>query len=170
MKTLYLHGYQSYPIPQKIEIMEYAGLEVIAPEIDFDAGETVYHFLKQIILEEDIEFLIGSSLGGFLAYWLAEELGLPCLLFNPAMNYSDTLMDYIPEFEQRFCPARFVVIGAIDETVNPKENIRFFNSIDDGESFQRMIICQWLEHQIDFDTFDEMVHWALRSYRNHLSQ
>jgi uncharacterized protein len=168
VKALYIHGYKSYPIPQKIEMMENAGLQVTAPEIDFDEGESVYPFLKEIILEEEIDFLVGSSLGGFSAYWLAEELGLPCLLFNPAMSYSDKLEEYIPEFEERLCPARFVVIGALDETVNPKENIRFFNSIDDGECFQRMVICQWLEHQVDFDTFDEMVRWALRSYDNFL--
>lgn len=170
MKTLYIHGYKSYPIPQKIEIMEAAGLQVTAPEIEFDQGESVYPFLKQIILEEKTEFLVGSSLGGFSAYWLAEELGLPCLLFNPAMNYSNTLMDYIPEIEERLCPARFVVIGALDETIDPEENQHFFNSMDDGECYQRMVLCQWLGHQIDFDTFDEMVRWTLRGYHNFLRQ
>jgi hypothetical protein len=58
-----------------------------------------------------------------------------------------------------------VVIGAHDDTVDPDENLDWFRNIDDGECYQRVLVCDWLAHQIDFDTFEEMVTWALKSYK-----
>ena len=33
-----------------------------------------------------IEFLVGRSHGGYLSYWLSEELGIPCLIMNPHLS------------------------------------------------------------------------------------
>lgn len=164
MKTLYIHGLDSFPVPEKLEILEKAGLDVVALHLDYRTETGVYQTLKKYAQGENVEFLVGSSLGGFLAYWLAQDLGLPCLLFNPAMSYSDSLDEYMPEITNRLCPARFVVIGAFDDTVDPEENIRFFRDQDNGECHQRVVVCEWLQHQIDFDTFELMVTWALKGY------
>lgn len=164
MKTLYLHGLNSYPLPEKLDMLEKAGLNVVALHLDYANEKNVYQTLKNYALEEEVEFLVGSSLGGFIAFWLAEDLGLPCLLFNPAMTYGECLDSYEPEVSSRLCPARFVVIGAYDETIDPEESLRFFREQDEGECYQRVITCDWLEHQIDFATFEEMVCWAMKSY------
>jgi hypothetical protein len=166
LKTLYIHGCDSFPVPEKIQILRNAGLEVTAPHIDYRIQPDLYQFLKETIISENLEFLIGSSLGGFTAFWLAEDLGLPCLLFNPAMSFGDLFKKQLPEISNRLCPARFVVIGAKDETVDPTINKAFFESIETKSCLQRVIVCQWLGHQIDFTTFEEMVGWALMSYEN----
>jgi len=125
----------------------------------------VYKKLKQFAEKEKVQFIVGSSMGGFIGYWLGEDLGLPCLLFNPAMSFMDELMPHMPEIKSRNCPARFVVIGAHDQSVDPQENIRFFRSVEKNDCHQRVLVCEWLAHQIDFNTFDEMVGWALKSYK-----
>lgn len=164
MKTLYIHGLDSYPIPEKLEMLESYSLDVVALHMDYRTEKNVYQTLRKYAQEEQVEFLVGSSLGGFLANWLGEDLGLPCLLFNPAMSYSDSLDEYMPEITNRLCPARFVVIGAFDDTIDPEENVNWFRDEDDGTCYQRLVVCDWLEHQIDFVTFEEMVSWALKSY------
>jgi hypothetical protein len=166
LKTLYIHGLDSHPVKEKLEILNKAGLEVFALHLDYRTEKNAYRILKKYVLDENISFLVGSSLGGYIAYWLAEELGLPCLLFNPAMSYSDAFQEFIPEIENRDCPARFVVVGAFDEIINPDESVRFFRKLAYDDCFQRLVVCDWLEHQIDYKTFEEMVHWALLSYRN----
>jgi len=85
-------------------------------------------------------------------------------LFNPAMSFRDSLGEYMPEINNRFCPARFVVIGAYDEIVNPNENINYFRVQDKSKCYQRVLVADWLEHQIDYNSFEEMVSWALKSY------
>lgn len=164
MKTLYIHGLDSFPVPEKLEILKNAGLEVVAPHLDYRAQPDTYPGLKRMAVEEKVEFLVGSSLGGYLAYWLAEDLGLPCLLFNPAMSYDDLFRKHLPEIENRLCPARFVVIGANDETADPIVNRQFFRKADDGHCYQRVVVCDWLRHQIDFASFEEMVSWAMKAY------
>ncbi len=164
MKTLYIHGLDSHPLPEKLEILTQHGLDVVALHIDYRTETSVYKTLKRYAIDENVEFIVGSSLGGYLAYWLGEDLGLPVLLFNPAMNYVE-LDEYMPDITNRLCPARFVVIGAFDETIDPEENIDWFRNIDDGECYQRVVVCDWLEHQIDFITFEEMTTWALKSYK-----
>lgn len=164
MKTLYIHGLDSHPVPEKLEILRQHHLDVVALHMDYRNEINVYHTLRKYAQGEQVKFIVGSSLGGFLGYWLAQDLGLPCLLFNPAMSYTE-LNEYMPEITNRLCPARFVIIGAHDDTVDPDENLDWFRNIDDGECYQRVLVCYWLAHQIDFDTFEEMVTWALKSYK-----
>ena len=49
----------------------------------------------------------------------------------------------------------WVVLGVNDEVIPPNLNISFFKH---RESI-RLISCQWLGHQIDEQTFEEMVRW-----------
>lgn len=170
MKTLYIHGLDSYPVPEKLGILEHAGLEVEALHLDYRTEKQSYQILRDFAIEEEIQFIIGSSLGGYIGYWLGEELGLPCLLFNPAMSYSDTLDEHMPDIDRRLCPARYVAIGAWDETVDPQQNLRFFRENQRDECYERVVVCEWLSHQIDFTSFEELVHWALNSHRLFLEQ
>ncbi|MCF8366093.1 MAG: hypothetical protein K9H16_09940 [Bacteroidales bacterium] len=168
MKTLYIHGLDSHPVPEKLDILEKAGLEVVALHINYRTENKAYHILKKYAEEQAVEFLVGSSLGGYIAYWLAQDLGLPCLLFNPAMSYRDSLDEHLPEIINRLCPARFVVIGAFDDIVEPEDSINYFRDQDDGECYQRVLVCEWLEHQIDFNSFEELLCWALKSFKLYL--
>jgi len=164
LKTLYIHGLDSFPVPEKIEILRKADLEVIAPQINYRTRDDSYYVLKDLAIQNEIEFVIGSSLGGYIAFWLAEDLGIPCLLFNPAMTYQRLFGKYLPPIPHLHCPERYVVIGALDETVNPVKNRRFFQKLDTTNCYQRVIVCEWLPHQIDFTTFEEMVSWASKSH------
>ncbi len=170
MKTLYIHGLDSFPVPEKLAILEKAGMDTVALHLDYRTENNSYRILKDFALKEEVEFIVGSSLGGYMGYWLGEELGLPCLLFNPAMSYSESLKEYMPEITTQKCPARFVVIGAWDDTVDPQQNVRFFRDHNHGDCYQRVLVCEWLEHQIDFISFEEMVHWALGSFNLFESQ
>lgn len=85
--------------------------------------------------------------------WRGMEEGLDSIIVIPS--------------DHRKCPARFVVIGAHDESVSPGENISFFRNAERVNCHQRVLVCEWLAHQIDYDTFDEMVCWARKSYRLH---
>jgi predicted esterase YcpF (UPF0227 family) len=161
LKTLYIHGLDSFPVPQKMEILSSAGLAVEALHMNYRTDKDIYITLRNYALSKEIAFVVGSSLGGFLGFWLAEDLGLPCLLFNPAMSYRTILEPHLPDIPHRRCPSRYVVIGAHDDVVDPRANVGFFRKNARHDCRQRVVVCEWLKHQIDFDTFREMVHWAL---------
>jgi predicted esterase YcpF (UPF0227 family) len=165
MKTLYIHGLDSHPVPEKNKIMKKAGLEPVALHISYREKLGVYETLKDTAIRKKIEFIIGSSLGGYIGNVIAEDMGLPCLLFNPAMNYTDVFYSKIPVIEEPKCPARYIVLGANDSSSNPVLTASKFLGKSSGKMDQRIITCHWLEHQIDFRTFEEMVNWALSSLK-----
>lgn len=159
MKTLYIHGLDSFPVPEKIKIMEEAGLSVISMHLDYRRQPDAYEILKIEAMEKNTAVLVGSSLGGMLAFWLAEDLGLPCLLFNPAMDIGKDVDLKIPEITKRECPMRYVVLGEYDDSVDPANNLRLFKKWERDDLDQKVLSCHWLGHQIDFDTFGGMVGW-----------
>jgi len=161
MKAIYIHGLHSEVNPYKIAILEEFGLEVIAPEIDYEKEQgKVYPRIKNLVQEEQVEVLIGSSMGGFMGYWLARDLNKPALLYNPAL-YFESMQPYIPKLDTKFYPPLFIVSGEKDGTVFPdllKEYLTHEHS--DDENF-RLISANWLAHQIDLQTFRGMTAWFL---------
>lgn len=104
MKAMYIHGLHSEVNPHKVAILEEAGLEVIAPEIDYEVEqEKAYPRIKKLVQDGQVDVLIGSSMGGFMAYWLARELNKPALLFNPALHF-ESMQPFIPKLDQVFYP------------------------------------------------------------------
>ena len=166
MKTLYIHGLDSFPVPEKKQIMAKAGLDVTALHLNYRQKLGVYEILKDAVFQKNIQFIIGSSLGGYLGYWLAEEMGLPCLLFNPAINFRRKIFfSVIPQIKKLQCPSRYVVLGAKDDLLNPGKTLTFMKNKERNGLHQQIITCDWLGHQIDLFTFDEMVNWAVYSIK-----
>lgn len=159
MRTLYIHGLDSEPVPEKMKIMKKAGLKPYALHLDYRKEPNAYLSLRNHAIEKRAKFIIGSSLGGFLGFYLAEDLGLPCLLFNPAVSHQ-SIESNRPQLKNLNCPARYVVLGAQDQVLDPVENLSFIRKKDREGLEQKIMVCSWLEHSIDFDTFEEMVRWA----------
>lgn len=166
MKTLYIHGLDSTPNLEKTNIMKEAGLVPYALHIDYRTETNAYNLLKNEVIENDLEFLVGSSLGGYFAYWLAEELGLPCLLLNPAMTIDRTLPLAITHVKELLCPLRYVAIGANDNIIDPVRNLEVFRQANRKSIKQRVITCDWMHHVIDLESFAAFLGWSLSGIKN----
>jgi predicted esterase YcpF (UPF0227 family) len=90
---LYLHGFRSSPKSFKARVvhkaLEDAGRssELICPQLPASPKEAMA--LALLLAERyapDKLAIIGSSLGGFYATWLAERLGVRAVLLNPSVN------------------------------------------------------------------------------------
>ncbi len=69
MKALYIHGLDSKPNPTKLKIIESFGCKVLAQHINYRSTPNAFALLDKYIVDNKIEFIIGSSLGGRLGYW-----------------------------------------------------------------------------------------------------
>lgn len=160
MKTLYIHGLDSSPKEDKIAVLKSIGLEVVALHIDYRTEkEESYKQLKEFALENNVEFIIGSSMGGMWGFYLSEYLGVPCLLFNPAMHFSKFEIKH-PQ-RSGVCPLRFVVLGDQDESVDPVRNHNYFTTLPSHGTQQRIVRCHWLEHRISVATLKQMTILAI---------
>ncbi len=90
---LYLHGFRSSPrsakarvVHQRMAAMGRAG-ELICPHLPASPAQAMQLALTLVLRyrPEDLA-IIGSSLGGFYATWLAERLGCRAALLNPAVQ------------------------------------------------------------------------------------
>lgn len=103
MLFIYIHGFNSSPKSFKSQCFKYF-LEKNYPHDDFISPELSFQPFKAIsALIEGVEqhinvdqiSLIGSSLGGFYATWLAQKYDLKAVLVNPAVNPHELLVDYL---------------------------------------------------------------------------
>ncbi|GAB4414814.1 MAG: hypothetical protein OHK0039_22940 [Bacteroidia bacterium] len=158
MQILYIHGLDSSPNPGRMQYLEARGHQVHALHLDYRQQPDAYQILHDFACETGTQFIVGSSLGGFLGFWLAEALALPCLLFNPAMHVS-LVEARIPAIERR-CPQRWVVLGEIDTVVDPQAGWVFFAAPAQQGPEQYVMLRQGLGHEIDPPTYAASVRWA----------
>jgi hypothetical protein len=99
---LYLHGFRSSPHSAKAMMlaahMQAAGrgAEFLCPQLPASPCEAI-GVVEQCIRHASPEKLtvIGSSLGGFYATWLAEQKGCKAVLLNPAVQPRRDLKQYV---------------------------------------------------------------------------
>ena len=148
---LYLHGLDSKLSPEKREILQYYGC-VIAPDLDYFNKKNTIDSLYQEFKNQNIDVIIGSSMGGFIGFYLSKLLNKPCLVFNPALPYR-SVEQIVPMIEFDLNNFIQIVIGNKDIIVNSKENINYIlNNITSDNSISIQIINQ-LEHQIPVAIF-----------------
>ena len=88
---LYIHGFNSAPESKKAvqlaTVMQRIGLseQLRVPALHHHPREAMAQ-LQAAISELDSPLLVGSSLGGYYATYLAEQHGLKALLVNPAVS------------------------------------------------------------------------------------
>jgi uncharacterized protein len=95
---IYLHGFRSSPASRKATMLREAmaargGVnEYLCPALPASPARAIEETgrLVQGIAPERLA-LIGSSLGGYYATWLAEQIGCRAVLLNPAIRPQDDL-------------------------------------------------------------------------------
>lgn len=90
---LYLHGFRSSPRSRKAEQMRTAltargrAGDFVCPPLPVSPRAAVNVALGAAALEDPAKLaVVGSSLGGYYATWLAEQVGCRAVLLNPAIT------------------------------------------------------------------------------------
>ncbi len=156
-KILYVHGLDSYPHEQRLEWLRSAGHRVWALHLNYREQADAFFLLEKVIVSEGIDFVVGSSLGGRLGFWLGEKHGIPGLLFNPALAMEIPGLQ-VPVMEPTRCPARWIVLGETDEVVDPHASWAWLRQLPCNRLSVAMI--QGLGHQIDAATYEQSCRWA----------
>lgn len=93
---LYLHGFASCGDSNKTKLLKryFDDDKVLAPDLPVDPHEAI-DFIRRQIFNNDIDLIIGSSLGGFYATYFTEQYGIKTVLINPSTQPFITLAPYI---------------------------------------------------------------------------
>lgn len=102
---VYLHGFNSSPRSHKASLLgaycahQHPSIRYWVPRLSPYPQAAIEQISARLAFYQ-AEYrigLIGSSLGGFYATWLAEQLNCRAVLINPAVNPDVLLMDYLGE-------------------------------------------------------------------------
>lgn len=155
MNILYLHGLDSKLSSEKREILERYG-EVFAPDLNYyqnpDAIETILDSYSDV----DINVVIGSSMGGFAGYHVANNLFRPALLFNPALK-KRSVSQNIPGNTNSYNNLKQIVIGQRDEVVSPEDTLLFLSENFNPVTDIHLRLVPRLGHRIPPELFEEEV-------------
>jgi len=162
MKALYIHGLYSSPLPQKVDILKKYFNEVFAPKIDWDNEEERVNLLKtliELIKREKITHVIGSSMGGQMAFHLAGQCAIKGLCFNPAFGYryKDLGFEFTPVIKniKEGNSEILITLGTKDDVVDPNKTIAILERLN----IKDQVKVEWIEmgHSIDFEIFENQL-------------
>jgi len=136
-KVLYLHGLESKQGGPKVDFLANEFI-VHAPKMDYTDPDLN---IKMLFTMQDLkpDFIIGSSMGGYVADILAEKYGVPAILFNPALHsrsIKPAIQKPVVGEEADLQKRKIVVLGTNDKVIDPEitkmmlENNRKYTIID----------------------------------------
>ncbi len=90
MKILYIHGFNSAGYGEKINHLKkaFGDENVISPTLSYDPEKAMkqLEFLTDAIKDKDDLIIVGTSLGGFYAAYLAYKYKVLAVLINPSID------------------------------------------------------------------------------------
>lgn len=165
MKTLYLHGLDSFLSDEKRIVLEKYTNNLIAPTINYRKDPHTIQTLLEKYKDEQIELVIGSSMGGLSVYYLSWFWQVPCLAFNPALPYRSTIQELPPlptvvkgKKNPRTAFLR-VVLGRHDDTINPFDTLPILMSDMGAKEPLSIHLRNDLAHQIPVPIFEEEISY-----------
>lgn len=152
INILYIHGYNSSSTSQSLKIeqleKEFNNVYRIAP--DYDLGyDSVVREVLEFAKDLEIDALIGTSMGGYLAADISQKLVVPYVSINPCIYPSLSLVKYglsgdelhsYPDFSPSDLSG-LVLLGMKDVVIDPFETMIFLDNrlpllIDDDACHQ----------------------------------
>ena len=130
-RILFLHGLESKANCDKVGFLRSLGHIVTSPKINY-REDNCYDNLKTLVRYNTYDVIIGSSMGGWVAWNLGKDLGIPVLLLNPAVHSRSIELNHIdiePVRESK--PSKvFLALGRHDDIINPEKTISWLNEHD----------------------------------------
>jgi hypothetical protein len=170
MNTLFLHGMGARPKEWQLTCLLQHGLVPHALHLNYSTCPA-FQILCEYVQEHDIQFLVGRSHGGFYAYWLSEEFGIPCLAINP--HFSVRSKQFMtPPITARKSPLSMIVLGSDDELVDPDRSLLFLEQ-EMKEYPHKKIHTKVLDgvgHWLEPTAFAAHLQWALNEWSLQIHQ
>lgn len=96
MKILYIHGHKAkFDLnAPKVKLLSTIG-EVVGKTVDYDIGkDIVERELIAFAIFNDVELIVGTSMGGYFANIIGNLLDLPFVMINPAIDIEPIMFNY----------------------------------------------------------------------------
>jgi uncharacterized protein len=154
MNIIYLHGLDSKLSEEKKSILQNFG-NVITTNVDYYTNANVIQTVLEDYQDSNIDIVMGSSMGGFAGYYVANALKKPALLFNPAL-VKRSVQQNVPEITE-VNTLKQIILGQVDDVVNPHETIDFLMKHLNPVTQLHLHLVPGLGHNIPVAFFENTV-------------
>jgi predicted esterase YcpF (UPF0227 family) len=148
MNIAFFHGLESAAISSK-SVFLHKNFVAFTPAMNY-YDENLFDEILHQVKSENIDLLIGSSMGGYFAYHLSTFLNLPTLLFNPA--FVDRSFEPIVN-TGTFQPSQTIIIGENDDVIIPQKSILWIENNIKQYSFN----FESMGHRTPIEVFEKWV-------------
>ena len=151
-KILFLHGLESSNNGKKIDFLKERA-EVLAPAINYQ-DEALEEKLMYIVENFHPDFIIGSSMGGYVGMLLANRYGIKNLLYNPAIHSRsiEPKLNRLNIIDPNHFVDFNIVLGNQDDVIDP--------NVTESMLLDAEVVCEIeqvdMGHRIDYDVFVDM--------------
>lgn len=150
-KVLYLHGLESKQGGKKVDFLSYKFI-VHAPDLDYK-DDNCFESIYKIIVDNNFDYIIGSSMGGYLGFTMGEIFNIPTILFNPALHSRsfEPYNNFNPSLDNGF---HNIILGEFDTVISADKTIEFLhkNNIDSNVEIKP------ITHRTPLDVFIETIN------------
>ena len=146
-KIVYLHGLETPPGGEKVGFLSQQGY-VYAPAMNYKDKNSILEVVNNIMsFKPDV--IVGSSIGGALAYKIAEEMEVKIIVFNPALHSSSIKLPHI-KFHNNYSGLvkGLCVLGMKDTVINPNLTLEILK-----DEQLKFIKLEEMAHRVPFDIF-----------------
>lgn len=100
IKILYLHGFGSHYDSEHEKIVQLSEIgKIYGINLDYCRGyDYICGQVYDEIIQNQIDVLVGTSLGGYLAAMMGDYIGIPFVAINPMTSPSETLTKWLGAF------------------------------------------------------------------------
>lgn len=156
MNILYLHGLEGKLSEAKRDFLKDYG-NVIAPDLDYFNDPNILQMLVEFNNTYKFDVVIGSSMGGFMAYNVANTIKCKALLFNPAI-LQKKVKQIIPKLNaSNESTYLHFVLGGQDEVVIANSTLQWLSTNRLTNTDYKISIIKDLKHRIPLDIFKEEI-------------
>lgn len=148
MRILFFHGLESPPVSDKTDYLT-SKYTAFCPVMDY-TDPKIFEKTLELVKEHNPDVLIGSSMGGYMAYAISSQTGIPCIIFNPALHNRTIDIEFTIG-EKSF--NSLIILGKYDTLIRPEYTIKqLANQINEIEG-KFVIVSDDFSHRIPIDIF-----------------
>ena len=149
MTSLYLHGLNSTNVNDRTEWLSQFG-KVVNPLMHYQNYPENYRYLEKLVQKYHPDVIVGSSMGGYMAFHLGNYYRIPTILLNPAL-----IMTTIVKPDNRLLATdvkHYISLGKNDEVIVPditKKLLKYWQ-------VQFQIFEFNIGHETPFEVFEKL--------------
>lgn len=155
IKIAFFHGLESQAVSDKTAFLHNNFDDVYAPPMDYQRNAHLFEQVLEEVKKREITLLVGSSMGGWVAYCISTLTGIPALIFNPAVHSRSINLSTQTGSKTA---KHTIVLGVNDDVINPEKTVEYFKTSGIG---QNKIFYEQNGHRTPVSVFKKWIEYAV---------